>query len=738
MIWGGVDCVFAEITPTAEAMSISRDTKVSGTFQMFYAAWGSYCEVPFEILLKPAAGVEVLDWTVADVWYQRAEEIISFANPEVLTHTFKIKDKTDGIKTLLHSSYHFTACNCGDADCKLTDKVTNLKVRLDQGKDMAEFQFEKFFYAAWDQDCTFMTITPTDAAKKVIRDGDITVAGAFYYEDGRHKSADYPFVFTFTNGNLAPGEKEQRYLLDMPDQVNEAINNMIGGASAGLLHWVIKEDGIYRGLFMRTTMRSFLPCTICGMHCPQISNAGASNLKVRVTKNAHLANFSVEIAQHGGAAWGDCYYVTLTPTDAAVNVPAGTTIEGEFYLEVNGHKTDVFPFRYSFITEEPLPEEPEDIGTMPDQVDAALNVLRTGGELRPIFAALQRDKTYRGLLMRHAMLPFIPCETDGVYCQHTPNFTADNLKVKVKTNADLAKFSVELAQHNGVAWGQCFYLNVHLTEAAKNAPKGTAITGEIYFEGSGHKTKAIPFAFFVEEVDGSKLTATTVNDAQSEELKKIEGMVDLVDAYIRETFEGKTPAPVSVMVDPNYEYVGMVMTKGLIPYVLCETDGAECPENPSFGAEHMQATFTENGDLIKEVRFEMANYDGWGDCVYMFVTFTDEAKQAEPMTAIRGALSFQKDGHKTKDILLDMYLFDMPEELKPQQTPNEVPGEEVEQPTDDVQEPQGSDPEADPAIDAMEDGNNTLVLILALSAAGLVLVLALIVLLILMKKKKQK
>ena len=182
----------------------------------------------------------------------------------------------------------------------------------------------------------------------------------------------------------------------------------------------------------------------------------------------------------------------------------------------------------------------------------------------------------------------------------------------------------------------------------------------------------------------------------------------------------------------------MVMTKGLIPYVLCETDGAECPENPSFGAEHMQATFTENGDLIKEVRFEMANYDGWGDCVYMFVTFTDEAKQAEPMTAIRGALSFQKDGHKTKDILLDMYLFDMPEELKPQQTPNEVPGEEVEQPTDDVQEPQGSDPEADPAIDAVEDGNNTLVLILALSAAGLVLVLALIVLLILMKKKKQK
>ena len=240
-------------------------------------------------------------------------------------------------------------------------------------------------------------------------------------------------------------------------------------------------------------------------------------------------------------------------------------------------------------------------------------------------------------------------------------------------------------------------------------------------------------------MDGSKLTSTTVEASQSEDLKKIEGMVDLVDAYVRETNEGKTPAPVSVMVDPNYEYVGMVMTKGLIPYVLCETDGDKCPENEKLGAEHMQATFTENGNLIKEIRFEMANYDGWGECVYMFVTFTDEAKQAEPMTAIRGALSFQKDGHKTKDILLDMYLFDMPEELKPQENPNEQPGENVEQPTEDTQDKPGSEQTSDNTVGSTDNnGGNNLVLILALCAAGLVLVLALIVLLILVKKKNQK
>ena len=739
VIWGGAECVFAEITPTEAAANISRDMKVSGTFQMFYASWGSYCEVPFEILLKPAAGVETIDWTVADAWYQRAEEIISFADPKPLTHSFKIKDKTDGIKTLLHSSYHFTLCNCGDEDCDLTENVTNLKVRLDQGKDMVTFQFEKIYYSDWGQDCTFMTITPTDAAKQAVRNGDITLTGAFYYEGGEHRSGDYVFNFTFTNGNLAPGEKEQRYLFDMPDQVNEAINSVIGGMSPELLHWVIEEDGIYRGLFMRTTMRPFVPCTTCGMNCSEISNAGAANLKVKVTKNSHLADFSVEIAQYDGAAWGDCFYVTLTPTDAAVGVAPGTTIEGEFYLEVNGHKTSGFPFRYSFSVEEALPDKPEEIGTMADQVDAVLNILRTGGELKPIFAALQHDKSYRGLLMRQPMLPFVPCEIDDVYCQYTPNFTADNLKVKVNTNADLATFSVELAQYHGSAWGPCFYLNIRLTEAAKNAPKGTAITGEIYFEGDGHKTKAIPFAFFVEEVDGSKLTSTTVEAANNSELKKIEGMVDLVDAYVRETVEGKTPAPVSVVVDPNYEYVGMVMTKGLIPYVLCEKDGDKCAENANLGAEHMQVNFAENGNLIKDVRFEMANYDGWGDCVYMFVSFTDEAKQADPMTAIRGTLSFQKDGHKTKDIQLDMYLFDMPEDLKPQDAPEEQPTEDVQQPTQEQQDQPGSNVGTNDPIDTVDDnGGDNLVLILVLCAAGLVLALALIVLLILVKKKNQK
>jgi hypothetical protein len=52
VIWGGADVVWAEITPTAAGEAITADTTVSGTFQMFYASWGTFCNVPFSIVLK--------------------------------------------------------------------------------------------------------------------------------------------------------------------------------------------------------------------------------------------------------------------------------------------------------------------------------------------------------------------------------------------------------------------------------------------------------------------------------------------------------------------------------------------------------------------------------------------------------------------------------------------------------------------------------------------------------------
>ena len=54
-VWGGSECVYAEITPTTAASRLAIEKTVSGTFKMFYAAWGQYCNVPFEITLKPGS-----------------------------------------------------------------------------------------------------------------------------------------------------------------------------------------------------------------------------------------------------------------------------------------------------------------------------------------------------------------------------------------------------------------------------------------------------------------------------------------------------------------------------------------------------------------------------------------------------------------------------------------------------------------------------------------------------------
>ena len=81
VIWGGADVVWAEITPTAAGEAITADTTVSGTFQMFYASWGTFCNVPFSIVLKAPEQAPATDPAPSENGEEPAESTPAAAQP---------------------------------------------------------------------------------------------------------------------------------------------------------------------------------------------------------------------------------------------------------------------------------------------------------------------------------------------------------------------------------------------------------------------------------------------------------------------------------------------------------------------------------------------------------------------------------------------------------------------------------------------------------------------------------
>lgn len=608
-----------------------------------------------------------------------------------------------------------------------TAKPTAVTFTEGEGLVTIDLRLRKEEVIWFGAECVFAEITPTEAAEAITEDTIVSGTFQMHYAPWG-KACEVPFKIL-----LKPDDGDNRPTVpfkDMSNQASEAVMQMISGAeSIPYVHEVISADKIYRGLFLRKEMLNYIPCVTDGIKCPTVLGYTAKDLKIKVTKNADLAEFSVEIARYDGDAWGDCFYVTLKPTAKAKTVDPKTYVGGVFYFEKNGHKTREIPFRFFFEEAGSVPQFTKYVmlEEMTDQAYNAFTTVRVGGNMTPVHATLQYGEDYRGRLMREAMLPYISCEKENTYCYMLKQYGNEDLVIDVQTNAHLIKLRTELAAHDGPAWGNCFYLYATLTEAAKDVAPGTAITGEIYFQRDGHKTRAIPFVFSVKEENTVLTEPYEYPWTADMEMILMGDFAEQVNDYIIATRNGTRLEPVTFVFQPGFKYVGNVMTTAMIPFVLCETDGIYCPETPNFSVDNLVANFTQNGDLIKDIRFEVADYMGWGvDCIYMFVTFNEKAMQAERGTLIDCLLSFQCNGHKTQDIALKMYLFENPDRDK-EDGGTRVVEDEEEAPTVPTPEQQKPQPVAQ---------DNSLVLILALAVAALLLILILLILLLLLKKKR--
>lgn len=299
-------------------------------------------------------------------------------------------------------------------------------------------------------------------------------------------------------------------------------------------------------------------------------------------------------------------------------------------------------------------EEPYDKDLVFD-VDAYVISMRNGilGEVN-----IQADPTlqYRGLFMTQAMIPYVLCETDGIYCPQSTQFTNEHAKVDFLENGDLIEeVTFDITDYDN-GWGPCVFINVKFSEKAKSADPQSVVKTAVYYEKDGHKTQPFYMNFYMYELP-SALQGGGIRVLEED----IEGLIDMVDGYVNQMRSGVL-GEINLTVQPDLAYKGRFMTQGLISYVLCETDGIFCPELTKFSAEHMKVEYLTNESYVENISFELKdNGDGWGPCLFMSVSFTDEAVQAAPNTAVNTSIYFEKDGHKTQPFYVNFYMYEYAE-----------------------------------------------------------------------------
>ena len=285
-------------------------------------------------------------------------------------------------------------------------------------------------------------------------------------------------------------------------------------------------------------------------------------------------------------------------------------------------------------------------------VDAYVIAMRSGtlGEVN-----IQADPNllYRGLFMTQAMIPNVLCETDGIYCPQSTQFTDEHAKVDFLENGDLIEeVTFDITDYDN-GWGPCVFINVKFSEKAKSADPQSVVKTAVYYEKDGHKTQPFYMNFYMYELP-SALQGGGIRVLEED----IEGLVDMVDGYVNQMRSGVL-GEINITVQPDLAYKGRFMTQGLISYVLCETDGIFCPELTKFSAEHMKVEYLTNENFVENLSFELTdNGDGWGPCVFMSVSFTDAAFEAAPNTAVNTSIYFEKDGHKTQPFYVNFYMYE--------------------------------------------------------------------------------
>ena len=231
-VWESTACTYLKITPTAAGQAITSDTVVAGSVAIINR---DGTEIPLQFTITLTKGMDFQEWGVANAWTAMAEAMLTAGNPTPITHTFNVNKDTEGFKTILHSSYHFTKCSCGTDNCEqLMGNINNLKSRVDVGADLVTLSFDKVYNDAWAQDCTYITLAPTAAKQE---SGTFPVQGAFYYEsaDGNHKSAEYAFNFTLQVDVPDEPEVTPEILPQMASQTAAAIEAMIAGNEASAI-----------------------------------------------------------------------------------------------------------------------------------------------------------------------------------------------------------------------------------------------------------------------------------------------------------------------------------------------------------------------------------------------------------------------------------------------------------------------------------------------------------------------
>ena len=512
------------VTPTAAAAVLKNDVTATGTVRVYR---GGEVDIPFSITIHPSTAPTLVDtWAVAEAFNATS---VAMMPVTPMTYTMDVLDTSTDVMMVLHSSYHFMNCKCGTtwsgdpaAACPELMDLANLHVRYTKNGDYLNLLFSK--QEKWSQDCIYITMMPTQAGVAAVSDGRMpTVEGVIYYEsaDGAHGSYEHPFVFTlkkhqvpvrpsspFGASSASPARGGLESIPEMAGQVDSIINNQRANAGCVPVHAVLDPNNQYRGLVMTTAMIPYTVCETDGIdECPERKNLSVNDMKIEFTRGGDLVKSAAfAIANFDG--WGDCIYMTLTFTDEAANAEPKTVLEGRLYFERGSHRTKSIEFFFSLFEQsdertfaESLAKNMSSLKTidgMVYDVDTMVANARLGKKNAPYKGIISAKNQYRGMLMTMGLIPYVPCEKDGVNCKESGNFTVEDLKVRFINGEGVADVVFEKWNYDG--WGDCIYMYVLPTEAAAQAEEGTKIEFEVYFERNGHRSKGLPFNFMLQSL----------------------------------------------------------------------------------------------------------------------------------------------------------------------------------------------------------------------------------------------
>ena len=92
--------------------------------------------------------------------------------------------------------------------------------------------------------------------------------------------------------------------------------------------------------------------------------------------------------------------------------------------------------------------------------------------------------------------------------------------------------------------------------------------------------------------------------------------------------------------------------------------GADCEEMKTLTPDDLQYVISANEDLVSKLWFEVADYDGWGESIYLHIEFTEKAMQAARGTKIPIELFFEKNGVRTASIALEFFIGEVVEDAE--------------------------------------------------------------------------